>query len=373
MELFEGVNAKSLKAGKAEELARPAAGRAPQAPHHRRREERPGGRPRRGAADPPRPRHRQRHPAGRHEGRRRAVRLRPDAAAVRAAVRRGHEDRRRLPRTAHGEGRRRGQGHHRAGHRPRRRPRHRQEPRRHHPVQQRLQRRQPRHQAAGLRDPGRRRGAPGRRHRHVRPAGEVHGDHEGEPGGAQPAQAGRRLPGHPRRRRPDPRLRRAGPARDLRGRGPLRPRRLRGPAPDGRPDRASSAASPAPTLPELKQRRVPARRRRRRGRGAPGGGPRPLRRRHRQPGPDAAVLGHPGHQGHPARGVRLLAGRGRPVQGPVGPQAGPHRRRPDLRGAGRDRGPARGCAAGWTSCRPRTCWRRPSSTATSRASPRATT
>ncbi len=33
-------------------------------------------------------------------------------------------------------------------------------PRRHHPVQQRLQRRQPRHQAAGLRDPGRGRGAP---------------------------------------------------------------------------------------------------------------------------------------------------------------------------------------------------------------------
>ena len=53
-----------------------------------------------------------------------------------------------------------GQGHHRARHRPGRRPRHRQEPRRHHPVQQRLQRRQPRHQAAGLRDPGGRRGAP---------------------------------------------------------------------------------------------------------------------------------------------------------------------------------------------------------------------
>ena len=57
--------------------------------------------------------------------------------------------------------RRRGQGHHRAGHRPRRRPRHRQEPRRHHPVQQRLQRRQPRHQAAGLRDPGGRRRSTG--------------------------------------------------------------------------------------------------------------------------------------------------------------------------------------------------------------------
>ena len=36
----------------------------------------------------------QHRPAGGHEGRRRAVRLRPDAAAVRAAVRRGDEDRR---------------------------------------------------------------------------------------------------------------------------------------------------------------------------------------------------------------------------------------------------------------------------------------
>ena len=50
---------------------------------------------------------RQRHAAGRHEDRRRAVRLRADAAAVRAAVGRGDEDRGRLPRAAHGEGRRR--------------------------------------------------------------------------------------------------------------------------------------------------------------------------------------------------------------------------------------------------------------------------
>ena len=48
---------------------------------------------------------RQRRPARRHEGRRRAVRLRPDAAAVRAAVGRDDEDRGRLPRAAHGEGR----------------------------------------------------------------------------------------------------------------------------------------------------------------------------------------------------------------------------------------------------------------------------
>ena len=48
---------------------------------------------------------RQRRPAGRHEGRRRAVRLGRDAAAVRAAVGRDDEDRGRLPRAAHGEGR----------------------------------------------------------------------------------------------------------------------------------------------------------------------------------------------------------------------------------------------------------------------------
>ncbi len=48
MALFEGVNTKSMKDGRAEELAGAAAGRAAAAAHHRRREERPGGRPRRG-------------------------------------------------------------------------------------------------------------------------------------------------------------------------------------------------------------------------------------------------------------------------------------------------------------------------------------
>ena len=93
-------------------------------------------------------RHHQRRAAGRHEGGRRAVRLRRDAAAVRAAVGRDHEDGRRLPRAVHGEGRRRRQGPHRARHRQGRRARHRQEPRRHHPHQQRLRGAQPRHQGA---------------------------------------------------------------------------------------------------------------------------------------------------------------------------------------------------------------------------------
>jgi 5-methyltetrahydrofolate--homocysteine methyltransferase len=85
-----------------------------------------------------------------------AVRFRPDAAAVRAAVGRGDEDRGRVPRTAHGQDRRRGQGPDRAGHGQGRRARHRQEPGGHHPVQQRLRGREHRHQAADHHDPGRR-------------------------------------------------------------------------------------------------------------------------------------------------------------------------------------------------------------------------
>ena len=101
------------KASRAAGAGRAAAGRAAPAPHHRRRDataSRPTSTRRWPAAGPPLDDH-QRRPAGRHEGRRRAVRLRRDAAAVRAAVRRGDEDRGRLPRAAHGEDRRRRQGH----------------------------------------------------------------------------------------------------------------------------------------------------------------------------------------------------------------------------------------------------------------------
>ena len=90
-----------------------AARAAALAAHHRRRPRRPRRRSRRGARErtPPLDDH-QRHAARRHEGRRRAVRHRRDAAAVRAAVGRDDEDVGRLPRAAHGEGRRqRRQGH----------------------------------------------------------------------------------------------------------------------------------------------------------------------------------------------------------------------------------------------------------------------
>ena len=95
----------------------------------------------------------------RHEGRRRPLRLGRDAAAVRAAERGDDEGRGRVPRAAHGEGRRRRQGHARDRHGEGRRPRHRQEPRRHHPHQQRLRGPQHRHQGAavGVRRQGRRR------------------------------------------------------------------------------------------------------------------------------------------------------------------------------------------------------------------------
>ena len=115
-------------------------------------------------ADDPGADHRQRRAARRHEGRRRAVRQRPDAAPVRAPVRRDDEGLGRLPRAAHGARRRRdeqGQARHRDG--QGRRPRHRQEPRRHHLHQQRLRGPQPRHQGRHRRHGGE--GEGGRRRR----------------------------------------------------------------------------------------------------------------------------------------------------------------------------------------------------------------
>ena len=87
MELFEGVSASSAKAGRAEELAA--------LPLFERLERRIVDGERQGLeADldaalesAARPGDHQRHPAGGHEDRRRAVRLRPDAAAVRARSR----------------------------------------------------------------------------------------------------------------------------------------------------------------------------------------------------------------------------------------------------------------------------------------------
>ena len=214
LELFEGVDAASAEGQPGRRAGRAAAVGAAEAADHRRRADRARSRPRRGAGQPARPGDRQRRAARRDEDRRRAVRLRPDAAAVRAAVGRGDEGGRRLPRAAHGAHGRGGQGHDRAGDGQGRRARHRQEPRRHHPVQQRLRRGQPRHQAADLGASCEAADRPrGRRDRHVRPAGEVDRGDAGKPRRAELARAGRPLAGAARRRRADPGLRRAGPRR----------------------------------------------------------------------------------------------------------------------------------------------------------------
>ena len=69
---------------------------------------------------------------------------------------------------------------------------------------------------------------------HVRAAGQVHGDHEGEPAGDELPRGA--AAGAARRRRAHPLLRGERPVGGLRGPGRLRPRRVRGPAADGRDD-----------------------------------------------------------------------------------------------------------------------------------------
>ena len=215
---------------------------------------------------------------GRHEDGRRPVRLGPDAAAVRAPVRRGHEGRGELPRAAHGAVRGRGQGPDRAGHGQGRRARHRQEPGRHHPVQQRLRRREHRHQAAHLGHPRGRHRARRGRDRDVRAAGQVHRGDARQPGRAELPQAGRPVAGAARRGRAHPRLRGAGPGRHVRRRGQVRPRRVRGAAADGR---------------------------------VHGGQARPGRRA------AARAAAAPGQRGHPPRPGRRRPGPGRPARSDV--------------------------------------------------------
>ncbi len=100
-------------------------------------------------------------------------------------------------------------GHDRARHGARRRARHRQEPRRHHPDQQRLPGRQSRHQAADRR----RSSTPRSEHsahadRHVGPAGQIDRRDARKPRGDD--AAGARRAGDARRRRADPPLCRGG-------------------------------------------------------------------------------------------------------------------------------------------------------------------
>jgi 5-methyltetrahydrofolate--homocysteine methyltransferase len=188
------------------------------------------------------------------------------------------------------------QGHHRARHRQGRRPRHRQEPGRHHLDQQRLHRGQPRHQGAGHRHPRAGAGARRGRDRHERVAGQEHGGDAREPRGGQPPWDRGAVPGAARRRRPDPGLRRAGSGRAVPRDCPLRPRRVRGAAADGHDD-GHQARCPRCRAPRAAQAAGE------RGHGGAGsdrarGHAGPFRRRARRADPDAAVLGHPGGQGH---------------------------------------------------------------------------
>ena len=110
LELFEGVDTGRAQGQPGRRAGRPAAVGAAQAPDHRRGAGRAGGRPRRSPRPAARAGDRQRRPARRHEDGRRPVRLRADAAAVRADLRRGDEAGRAAPRAAHGAIRRIGQG-----------------------------------------------------------------------------------------------------------------------------------------------------------------------------------------------------------------------------------------------------------------------
>ena len=220
----------------------------PQGPHHRRGAGRPRSRTRRGPGRRPQsPVDHQRRAARRDEGRRRSLRLGPDAAAVRAPVGGDDEDGGGLPRAPHGEGRLRRQGPDRGRHREGRRPRHRQEPGRHHPHQQRLRGEEPRHQGDDRRVHRSRRGVQRRRRRHERPAGEEHADHAGQHRGAE-RPGPREDPRPPRRRRAHPQLCRARPAGALQGPPVLRQGRLRGPAHHGDADRGQEDRPAGPRL-----------------------------------------------------------------------------------------------------------------------------
>ena len=229
MAIFEDVRSSRAREGRPLGLAGRA---APRAPHRRRRPRRHRGRPRRAARQPTRALDHQRRAALGHEDRRRAVRVGRDAAPVRAPERRDHEDRGRVPRAAHGEGRRRRQGHDGDRHRQGRRARHRQEPRRHHPHQQRLRGAQHRHQGPAGRVRGEGHRGERRRHRHERAAREEHDHHAREPRGDEPAGP-RRHAGAPRRRRAHAHLRGARPARGVRRTALLRQGRVRGAPHDG--------------------------------------------------------------------------------------------------------------------------------------------
>ncbi len=159
------------------------------------------------------------------EGGRRQVRRRRADPALRPAVGRGDEARRRAARELPRPDRGPHQGQGRDRDRLRRRPRHRQVARQHDPHQQRLHGGRPRQAGPGRRDHRRRGRARGRRDRPLGPARlDLEADADLRAGAAR---ARARVPGADRRRRDQPRLRPPHPLPGRQGvRRGLRARRL---------------------------------------------------------------------------------------------------------------------------------------------------
>ncbi len=192
--------------------------------------------------------------------------------------------------------------------------------------------------------------------------------------------------GAARRRGADPRLRRAGPVGDLRRRRPLRPRRVRGAASHGRTDGGAPRGSGHDA-------RRPAGRCFVRGRGAQAGRAQgaaralaadrrtaPRCRADRTRAAARSFRTSPPTTPFPLRRSGAI-GWSRASRWPTTPHCSTSGRHSwasgacAVAGAGRAR-PTKnssraraglGCATGWIGCRPRACWKLPSSTATSRA------
>ena len=184
-----------------------------------------------------------------------------------------------------------------------------------------------------------------------------------------------KLAGDPRWSGADQGVRRERPRRGVRRRGAVRTRRLRGAATHGRPRRGAprgarrgAAGAPAPAGAARDGGAALAAAS---ATGSDGTGRSDVARGLTVP--DAAVLGRPDRQGRPARRLRRVPRRAGDVRRPVGVARLPGRPGPErTRNSWRARA-GRGCGCGWTASRPRACSRPPSSTATTRASARATT
>ncbi len=192
-----------------------------------------------------------------------------------------------------------------------------------------------------------------RRHRHVRPAGQVDRDHAREPGRDESRRSGH--PGHAGRRRADPRLRRGRLRAGLCVRpGRLCPRRLRRAAADG-PGRHRQASTPI--WPSIQAKQSQAKRPPRKQRTLEhNDGSMPIcarsmsRRRRlrrdragqRRRDPDAALLGRPGDRGRAGQGAAAATSTTTCSTSSTGAT-----RRRGARSTSSSPGPERSCARSW--------------------------